>query len=436
MNKYSLVTAIMIMGFLFSCRKKDQGTQPGIWDSAPVEVSTVTPINGGATIAYKVPGDNDLLYVMAEYKRNGKMYTDKSSVYNNSLTIEGFDTIGTVAAKIYKVNKAGQRSVGTDVTFTPLQSLVSIAQNSLKFQPGFGGVVASWSNPKSTQLGVRFMYVDSTNKLTTNQMYFTAVPQELHAFRGFAPNPTKFAVSFEDKWGNSSDTVYYSTTPFFETLVPKPYGDYRANIPYDNTSTLPGGFSFSKLWDGIANVAGSGGNGFLTNPGNPGLSVTIDLKQVVKLSRIIIWGYHINSPYGQANFTQFELWGTNKIDPALFANKPYWLDSMSVVTGALSPAPANINPTTVLPAVTFKNDWQYMGWFNITRYDKMVPVDQQAILNLSQNGMEYTMPIDAKPVRYLRLFVRAVGDNFPPPANNYFSGGEISVYGDNTVPQQ
>ncbi|AHF14511.1 DUF4959 domain-containing protein [Niabella soli] len=433
MNKYSLLAAIIITGFLFSCRKKDQEpSQGGVWNSGPVEVGTVTPINGGATIAYKVPDDNDLLYVMAEYKRNGKMFTDKSSVYNNSLTIEGFDTIGTVAARIYKVNKAGQRSAGADVTFTPLQSLVSIAQNSLKLEPGFGGVVASWNNPKSTPLGVRFMYLDSTNKLTTNQMYFTTVPQELHAFRGFAPNPTKFAVSFEDKWGNSSDTTYYNTTPFFETLVPKPYADYRANIPYDNTSNLSGR-SMPALWDNIVNTSGSG---WLTNPGAPGLSITIDLKQVVKLSRIIIWGYHINSPYGQANFTQFELWGVNKIDPALFANKPYWLDSMSVVNGALSPAPANINPTTVLPDVTFKNDWQYLGWYAITRYDKMVPVDQQAILNLSQNGMEYTMPLDAKPVRYLRLFVREITGTMPPPANNYFSCGEISVYGDNTVPQQ
>ena len=155
-----------------------------------------------------------------------------------------------------------------------------------------------------------------------------------------------------------------------------------------------------------------------------------------KLSRIIIWEYHKDQPYSQANFTQFELWGTDKIDFAKLADKPYWLDSASVVNGALSGAPANINPTTVLPGVTFKNDWQYLGYHGITRYDLMVPVDNQAILNLAQSGMEYEMPLDARPVRYLRLFVRQIGNSIPPPAINYFSMGEISVYGDNTVPQQ
>ena len=432
MKQYSLIAIIIIAGCLASCRK-DKKEAVGVWNSDPVEISSVTPINGGATIAYKVPDNNDLLYVMAEYKRNGKLFTEKASVYNNSITIEGFDTTGAVSAKVYKVNKQGQRSEATEVTFTPLESLVNIAKNSLQIQDGFGGIVASWNNPKITELGVRFMYRDSASKIKTSQVYFTTVPQELHAFRGFASRPTTFAISFEDKWGNISDTVYYSGTPIYETLVPKPYADYRANIPYDNTSTLPGSFSMSKLWDNIVNTAS---HGWLTNPGNPGLSITIDLQQVVKLSRIIIWGYHKDQPYSQANFTQFELWGTDKIDFAKLADKPYWLDSASVVNGALSGAPANINPTTVLPGVTFKNDWQYLGYHGITRYDLMVPVDNQAILNLAQSGMEYEMPLDARPVRYLRLFVRQIGNSIPPPANNYFSMGEISVYGDNTVPQQ
>ena len=51
------------------------------------------------------------------------------------------------------------------------------------------------------------------------------------------------------------------------------------------------------------------------------------------------------------------------------------------------------------------------------------------------SGAEYEMPIDAKPVRYVRIFAREVAGNMPPPSNNYFSMGEITFYGDNTVPQ-
>jgi hypothetical protein len=155
------------------------------------------------------------------------------------------------------------------------------------------------------------------------------------------------------------------------------------------------------------------------------------LKQVVKLSRIVIHGYHLNAPFGQANIQQFEAWGTDKIDFEKLADRPYWLDETSVRNSAIHSVPN----TTELPARTFKDDWAYLGWHAIPRYDKMVPVDNQAILNLASNGTEYEMPIDAPPVRYVRIFVRENYDQLPPPSNNYFSMGEITFYGDNTVPQ-
>ena len=427
MNKIQYLILVFIIGGLFACQKNDKDT-PGVWSSAPIEIAQVTPINGGAKITYNMPGDPDLLYVMAEYERNGKIFTEKASVYINSLTVEGFNTTQPVNVTLYKVNKQGQRSQPAEIQFTPLESLVSIAKNSLKLQPGFGGIIANWSNPASTELGVRMMVKDSNNTWKDKEMYFTTIPDERRSFRGFSPVPTDVAISFEDKWGNISDTVYYSTTPFFETMVPKPYADYRSNIPYDNTSNLTNRTT-NTLWDNIVNTSG---HGWLTAQGSSGLSITIDLKQVVKLSRIVIHGYHVNSPYTQVNIQQFELWGSDKIEFAKLSDRPYWLDEFTVRAGAI----LGLDATTVLPDVTFKDDWEYLGWHAIPRYDKMVPVDNQAILNLAANGTEYEMPIDAKPVRYVRLFVREVANIMPPPSNNYFSMGEISFYGDNTVPQQ
>lgn len=427
MKKYFLVIAVGILGMFFSC-KKNPAESIGTWDSTPVEVTQVIPINGGAIINYKVPEEEGLLYVMAEYLRNGKTFTEKASVYKNSLKIEGFDTLGKVKTKLYKVNMQGERSLPAEVEFEPQESLVSIAKNSLKFMPSFGGIITSWENPASTELGVRLMVKDENNIFKTDTMYFSTIPVEKHSFRGFSPKLTNFALSFEDKWGNISDTVYYSGTPFYETTIPKPYADYRTSIPYDNTSNLTNR-TMSTLWDNVVNTAS---HGWLTAQGSSGLSITFDMKQVVKLSRIVIHGYHLNAPYTQVNIQQFELWGTNEIDFARFSDKPYWLDSLSVRWGAIQ----GVDPTTVLPAKTFKDDWQYLGWHAIPRYDLMVPVDNQAILNLAANGAEYEMPIDAKPVRYIRLFVRQVANLMPPPSNNYFSMGEITFYGDNTVPQQ
>lgn len=434
MKKYNFIIAFIAFSLFFcSCRKEKEKT-PGVWNSAPVEVDNITPINGGAIISYSVPKDDNLLYVMAEYERNGKIFTEKSSVYANTLKIEGFNLPlnSKVKANIYKVNKQEQRSEPQVIEFEPLEGLVSLAEKSLKLQPGFGGIVANWDNQASTELGVRLMVPDEIKGgLKTREVFYSTVSSDKRAFRGFEPKPTNIAVTLEDKWGNTSDTVFYSTTPFFETLVPKPYADYRANIPYDNITNLSGRTT-NTLWDNIVNTAS---HGWLTANGSSGLSITIDLKQVVKLSRIIIHGYHINAVYGQVNIQQYELWGTDKIDFARLSDRPYWLDSLSVRWGALSTTPWLVDPTTVLPAKTFKDDWQYLGWHAIPRYDLMVPPDNQAALNLAANGTEYEMPIDAKPVRYVRLFVRQVSNLMPPPANNYFSMGEITFYGDNTVPQ-
>ncbi len=429
MKKINLITAIIVSGLLFSC-VRDKEKVPGIWNSSPVEVSNVTAINGGAVISYNVPKDDNLLYVMAEYERNGKIFTEKSSVYKNSLTIEGFNLPPStkVKAQLFKVNKQGEHSAPVEVEFEPLEGLVTLAQKSLKLQPGFGGIVANWDNKENTELGIRLLVPDeNTRKLDTKEMYFTTATSDKRSFRGFEPVPVDVAFTLEDKWGNISDTVFYSTTPFFETTIAKPYADYRSNIPYDNTTNLSGRTT-NTLWDNIVNTSG---HGWLTAQGGSGLSITIDLKQRVKLSRIIIHGYHINSVYGQVNIQQFEAWGTDKIDFSRIPDRPYWLDSLSVRWGAI----AGVDPTTVLPERTFKDDWQYLGWHAIPRYDLMVPPDNQAIANLGANGTEYEMPIDAKPVRYVRIFARQVSNLMPPPSNNYFSMGEITFYGDNTVPQ-
>lgn len=423
--------AVLALCTFFAC-KEEIDKPGGKWSSGPIEVDQITPINGGATITYKLPNDPNLLYVMAEYERNGKMFTEKASVHKNTLTIEGFNTLDKVPFRLYMVNKQEQRSEPLELAFEPLESLISIARNSLNMVPGFGGIVADWNNPKKTEFGVRLMVKDERDGLVTKEMYFSSSEKERRAFRGFTPTETTFAIAFEDKWGNVSDTTLLKTTPFFETVVPKPYADFRASIPYDNITTLSGR-NINTLWDNIVNTSA---HGWLTQSGGgSGISMTIDLKQVVKLSRIVIHGYHINSVYGQANITQFEAWGLKKMDFAKLADRPYWLDEYAVRNKNIFGLDG-INETTQLPARTFKDDWQYLGWHAIPRYDRMVPPDPQGALNLAANGTEYEIPLDAGPVRYIRIFVREIAGAMPPPVNNYWSMGEITVYGDNTVPQQ
>lgn len=432
MKKY--LDHFMLVGMalfaLFACKHDD--LSGGVWNTSPMEEYKVTPINGGAIITYKVPRDPDLLYVMAEYERNGEVFTEKASVYNNSLTIQGFDTQKEVNVKLYKVNKQGQKSEAATLKFIPLESLVDIAHDSLKLEPAFGGIVATWSNPDKTALGVHLMYKNDNDELENKEVYFSTLKKDQHIFRGFESKEYTFAVCFTDKWGNTSDTTFYTTKPYFETMIAKPYVDMRSTIPYDNASDLnTTTYVFPNIWDNVVNTSH---HGWLTKPGNSGVSITIDLKQVVKLSRVVIHSYHVNSPYTQVNFTKFEMWGIKKIDEDKLKDEDYWLDEYSVRTGSIFEN--GITTAYELPPVTFEDVWQYFGLFSIVRYDLMNPPDQQAIVNLAQNGSEYLMPIDAKPVRYVRIFVREVSNQMPPPGNNYFSMGEITFYGDNTVPQE
>ncbi|WP_298652623.1 DUF4959 domain-containing protein [uncultured Proteiniphilum sp.] len=425
MKKYTFILVTLAVCAFFAC-DDDNSKRPtgGSWNTGPIEGYTVTPINGGATITYTIPNEPDILYVMAEYERNGKVFTEKSSVHKNSLTIEGFHRVDKVKATLYKVNKQEQRSEPVEVEFEPLESLIDIAHNSWSMVPGFGGIVAFWDNPKTTELGVRLMVKNEDNILETEDMYFTTLKRERHTFRTYEAVETDFAVSFEDKWGNISDTIRFTTTPLFEIMVPKPYADFRANIPWDNTTDLDASRVLPKLWDNIVNTSA---HGWLTKSGSSGLSITIDLKQVVKLSRIVRHPYHLNSLYGQANITDFEAWGIDKIDYDKLADKPYWLDSLSVRWGAIH----TVDPLTELPERTFKDDWVYLG-----RNTVPVGLSSADANAMAVSGVESEVPLDARPVRYVRIFVRGITLITPPPTSNYFSCSELTFYGDTSVPQE
>lgn len=429
MKKYSFIIIFIAICAFYACNDNSEGpTEP--WKSGPIEEFTVTPINGGAIITYTIPKDKDILYVMAEYERNGKMFTEKSSVHKNTLTIEGFHGETNVKASLYKVNKQEQKSEPIVVEFVPLESIINIAQKSLSMRPDFGGIIATWDNPLTTELGVRLMIKDSldTDNLITSEMYYSTLEKEIHAFRGFESKEYTFALAFEDKWGNVSDTMMLVASPYFETMIPKPWADLRSTIPYDNlthTNNLP----IEKMWDGIVNT---GYNGYRSMPGKSGLSFTFDLKQVIQISRIIQHAYHINTPYGHSAINEVEVWGTDKLDYDKLSDLSYWLDEFSVRNGAIH----SIDSETELPERTFKDDWEYLGWHAVPRYDQMVPRDTQAEKDLAVNGFEWNMPANAKPVRYIRVFVRAAANFFPPAADNQYSIGELTVFGAPITPKE
>lgn len=382
---------------------------------------TITPIHGGATITYSLPNDHrDILYVMAEYERNGQMFTERSSAYNNSLTIEGFNTTNPVSAILYTVSRDDQvKSDPMTIQFTPLESPISLIHNSTRIIPCFGGVQITWENIAETEVGV-FLMVDSLGTLLEKDVYFSALASGLRSVRGLEAVETSFVLTYEDKWGNMSEQIHYTGTPLFEIEVPKPWSDIRHRIPHDNVTDLNATLVFRNIWDGILGL----NNRYLSALGGAGSSFTFDFGQVMKLSRFIMWptisgAYAAKEDvYGQVHIHEFDMYGTPVLDESKLTDAPYWLHPLSAeLTGQ------------TLPEHTFMDDWVFLGHFSIERLDLLGASDAD-ILSQGVAGHQWDIPIECGPVRYIRIFPYVAGGSGPPPPNNYWQINEMSFFGD------
>ena len=114
---------LSILCLFAACEKSEQAKEK----PAQLIDYSVVAINGGATITYTLPSRSNILYVMAEYERGGKPFTERSSFYNNSLSIEGFNTTDPVEVLLYTVNREGVNSDPVKIRFEPLESPLKLA---------------------------------------------------------------------------------------------------------------------------------------------------------------------------------------------------------------------------------------------------------------------------------------------------------------------
>lgn len=400
---------LLFMQLFYSCNI-DKVESTGI--PLPITDYEITPIHGGAVVTYSVPNDPNVLCVTAEYTRNGEKYIERSSYHNNSLTIEGFRTTDPVSVTLYTENSQGERSESIEIEFTPLKALVDITKESLNFTTTFGGIILSWENLSKTELNIRLMaFIDGD--LVKDEIFYSTLPFDRRAYRGYESVETRFAVLIGDKWQNISDTVFYTTKPIFEMEVPKPWVDMRAYVPGDNLTELQASHAFPKFYDG---VIGAHSYGYLNKPGSEGNSFTFDMKEVFKLSRFKFWPSlrgrtEYEDVYRNVNLTEFEMWGS----PVLDINKPasYWADNED-------------------PKGTFKEDWVYIGYFVRERLDLQGASSDEIWQRGAIDGDEFELPLDLGPVRYIRFFARATADGKPVP-NNYWQLGELSFFGTNEI---
>ncbi|MFS8617644.1 MAG: DUF5000 domain-containing lipoprotein [Solitalea sp.] len=364
----NIIAAAACILLLVSCAKEEKHTPFEKSDVVPDPIGQIQVENlpGGAKLRYKVPNDPNLLYVKAEFETQGKVRNVKASFYENTLILEGFGDTATHDVSVFAVSKSEVHSEPTIVKVKPLTPPVISTFESLTLNEDFGGVTVNFTNEPQADLAIAVIYQDGEGFWTRDEVLYTMKEKGTFSARGFDSKPIVFGVYVEDRWGNVSDTLVSQLTPLFEEEIPKPFQKYV--LPTDNTTLYSSAFPMENVWDG-------GEDHYQTSyaAGIP-TWFTFDLKVTAKLSRFL-YQQRTNSEsvrWGNANPRYFEVWGT--------ADTP-------------DPTGSWEGWTKLLDVESVKPSGLPLGQYN----------DEDWALALK--GEEFSFPLDAPPVRYIRIKV-------------------------------
>ena len=359
----SVFTAICFsLLMLSSCDNKDESSDT----TPPAQVSDITfkPNNGGGTFYFKVPQDEDILYVKAVYTLdNNKTIYRASSFYSDSLSIEGLGSEKPYDVEILSVDRSGNESSPIVQKITPLKPAIDLVLSTTEIIPSFSSVFVRWANELRKNVVIQVTYnVQST---TIIKKYSSNILKDNLLIDNLEDKAYNFSVSIEDNFENFTKQKSFSNiTPFTDKLIDKSKFrflrdelmpdeiheaweelDAQGN-PITMTRTLQRGEKegaynpgneknwnakeqsidgrIQNFWDGIID------DGFLENKnffstgreGSIPFSYYIDIGQEIKMSRFRVWqrdwhwdkigqrdqtGYY----YRLENVDVFELWISN-----------------------------------------------------------------------------------------------------------------------------
>jgi len=359
--------AICLLG-LIACNEEELGPLV-VQDGKPNILSNISVenLNGGARISYTLPDDPDLLYVTATYPlSSGVQRTVKSSVFGNSLTLEGFSTTDEREVTLHTVNRSENLSDPMKVKIKPLISPLEVTFNALEVMGDFGGVTLRIRN----ETGNEFVFYTLTKEETGtweiyDRLYSSAMERE-HSVRGLEAEPQEFGFVLQDKWQNRSDTLFTTLTPLYEEELDKSL--WRHHL-LDNDNYYPNypDRPLSNLW--------SESNANFMMATYPGIELpnwfTVDLGQTAVLGRMKMnsinssvsnyqWFFSAGSP------RIFEIWGSN--DPALDGSWDNWtlLDRFESIKP--SGTPIDVRTAEDISVGLAGEDFKFSNYDNAYRY--------------------------------------------------------------------
>ena len=371
MKTYKLLPVIGLLILMLSRCKEEEVRQPVEHDDSPagqVKVLKVDALPGAVNISYSLPADEDIAYVEAKYQaKNGIVREGKSSYYKNTVMLEGFGDADNYEVKIYTVDKSENRSEPVTISVKPLLPDIMRAFETAELKDDFGGPNLQFANPSQASLAAVILYTDHAGDLVSYDTYYTKAKNGYYTARGLPPSPNIMGVYFRDRWNNLSDTLLKEITPIEEIKLEN--ARIQPNFLTGDYTPTFWGSTFRRLFDGNPLLYGH------TDDARPGQAYfTFTLGVTTKLSRFTLWQVPSNSGnplmYSNGNPRKYELWGRASVPPA---------------------------------------DGSWDGWILLASCESIKPsglglnVYTDEDVAAANKGEEWNIPLDAPPVRYIRL---------------------------------
>lgn len=281
--------SLLISGIIGGCQEDEVRAPYGVKDTTPPqEVSNVTVKNtaGGAVIKYDIPSDPDLMYVKALFEsKKGEIREVRSSMYIDSLVINGIGDTNERKVTIYAVDRVENASKGVTISIFPETPPVIKIRESLDAETDWGGFRLAIKNEDKTPVSIMVYYENTeTQGLMLHDVYYTEQAGGALAVRGLPALPSRFEVTVKDRWENESEPYTFELTPLEEEMLDA--SKFKEMfIPGDVRWTFFGGG-----WDRFFNDNyGSGDFAHTDYPTAFPHPTTIDMGATVMLSRMKIW---------------------------------------------------------------------------------------------------------------------------------------------------
>ncbi len=446
MKRYIKLLLLGIIGplFIVSCGKSYLGIEQVKTDStAPgkIAVKEVVSRSGGLEIHFNFPqGNPNIAQVVASYtNKRGELVEFKASRYSSSILVEGFTGTDEKTVELVCIDDSGNKSEPIVVKSAPLLSPVEIAFNTMNVEPTFGGVKIDWENKDAQPFAIHVLTEDmlqvgvvSLVEDPTKTIYNRDSVNTYAYIRQYPFVEQKFGFALSDKWGNRTDTLLRSLTPFQEEKIDhtriKPvtffnptvyagnrdYGTYGVNrvtgIQNDGNSHNNGSYAPATVFDGVTTGLQFIVYKFVKNFNDPDESkheivqdvyVTYDLNMDVQLNRVKVYPrVGANYVYTRSSLKRFRIWGTNDANNQRWTKFP---ETWTLIGEYVGPDPVTEGSPTQ----------EEIDYFNLNREH----------LIIEDNVNPHAEPSTS--FRYMRLQLM---ESYTP-TNNSISINEIEMFG-------